>query len=54
MHSHLLKNSIESEHEVLKINDYKINGKGYRNNARMRQIAEALVMKEMKTILNKQ
>ena len=52
--SHLFKHSIESGHPVLDMNNYKIIGKGYKNNVRKRKIAEALLIKEMKPTLNKQ
>ena len=34
--------------------DYKIVGTGYRNNTMKRKLSEALFMKELKPILNKQ
>ena len=34
--------------------DYKIVGTGYRNNTMKRKLSEALLMKELKPILNKQ
>lgn len=40
-------------HPILGINNYKIIGKEYKNNTRKRKIAEELVIKEMKPIINK-
>ena len=46
--SHLFKHFVESGHDpVLKI-DFKIIGKGYRNNTCRRKIAEALFIKKIK------
>ena len=52
--SHLFKHSVESGHPVLDMSNYKIIEKGYRNNARKRKVAEALLIKEMKPTLNNQ
>ena len=49
--SHLFKHSIESGHPVLDMSNYRIVEKGYKNNVRKRKIAEALLIKEMKPIL---
>ena len=51
---YLFKQSIESEHPVLDMNNYKIIEKGYKNNVKKQKIAEALLIKEMKPTLNKQ
>ena len=53
--SHLFKDSIESEHAVLDMNNYnKIIEKRYKNIVRKRKIAEALLIKKMKPTLNKE
>ena len=54
VHSHLFKHAVESEHVVLDITNYSIIEKWYRNNTRKHKIAEALLIKEMKPILNRQ
>ena len=50
--SHLFKHSVESRHHPVLKNDFRIVGKGYRNNTRRRKIAEALFMKKIKPSLN--
>ena len=52
--SHLLKHSIESGHKPLEAVDYKIIGTVYRKNTMKRKFSEALIIKELKPILNKQ
>ena len=50
--SHLFKHSVESRHDPVLINDFKIIGKGYRNNTCIRKVDEALFIKKMKPSLN--
>ena len=50
--SHLFKHSVESRHDTVLKNDFRIIGKGYRNNTRRRKITEALFIKKMKPFLN--
>ena len=50
--SHLFKYSVESRHDPVLKNDFRIIGEGYRNNTSRRKIAEALFTKEMKPSLN--
>ena len=50
--SHLFKHSVESIHDPALKNDFKIIGKGYRNNTSRRKIAETLFIKKMKPSLN--
>ena len=50
--SHLLKDSVESRHDPVLKNDFRIMGKGYRNSTSRRKIAEALFIKKMKPSLN--
>ena len=52
--SHLFEHSTESGHSVLDMNNYKVIEQGYKNNVRKQNIAEALLIKEMKPALNKQ
>ena len=54
VNSHFYKHSIETGHQTLEINDYRIIGNGYGNNWKKRKIAEALLIKELKATLNKQ
>ena len=54
INSHLLTHSIESGHKPLEAADYKIIGKAYRNNFMKRKLSEALFIKELKPILNRQ
>ena len=50
--SHLFKHSVESRHDPALKNDFRIIGKGYRNNTRRRKIAEALFIKKMTPSMN--
>ena len=52
--SHLFKNSVESGHPVLDMNNYKIIEKGYEKNATKQKIAEELLLIKMKPTLNKE
>ena len=52
--SHRFKYSTESGHSVLDMNNYKVIEKGYKNNVRKQKIAGVLLIKKMKTTLNKQ
>ena len=54
VHSHLFRNAIEREHEVLNVTNYSIIGKGYWNNTRKRKIAETFLIKEIKPTVNRQ
>ena len=54
VHSHLFKHAVESGHKVLNVTNYSIIGKGYGNNIKKRKIAEALLIKEIKSTLNRQ
>ena len=51
--SYFFKHSEESWHQVLDMYNYKIIKKGYKNNARKREIAEELLIKEKKPAPNK-
>ena len=50
--SYLFKHSVKSTHDPVLKNDFRIIGKGYRNNTSRRKIAEALFIKKMKPSLN--
>ena len=50
--SHLFKHSVESKHDPVLENDFRIIRKGYRSNTSRRKIAEALFIKNMKLSLN--
>ena len=50
--SHLFKHSVESRHDPVLKNDFRIIGKGYRSNTSRTKIAEALFIKKMKPSLN--
>ena len=50
--SHLFKHSVESRHDPVLKNDFRIIGKDYRNNTSRRKIAEVLFIKKMKPSLN--
>ena len=52
--SHLLIYSMESGYKPYEVIDYKIIGKGYRENNIKRKLPEALIIKELKPIPNKQ
>ena len=52
--SHLFKNSVESGHPVLDMNNYKIIDKGYEKNATKQKIAEELLLIKMKPTLNEE
>ena len=52
--SHLFKNSVESGHPVLDMNNYKIIEKGYEKNATKQKIAEELLLIKMKPTLNEE
>ena len=44
--THLFKHSVKSGHDPALKNDFRIIGKGHRNNTRKRKIAEALLIKK--------
>ena len=48
--SHLFKHSVESRHDPVLKNDFRIIRKGYRNNTSRRKIAEVLFIKKMKPL----
>ena len=50
--SHLFKHSVESRHDPVLKSDFRIIGKGYRNNISRRKRAEALITKKIKPSLN--
>ena len=50
--SHFFKHSVESRRDPVLKNDFRIIGKGYRNNTYRRKIAEALFIKKMEPTLN--
>ena len=50
--SHLFKHSVESRHDPVLKNYFRIIGKGYRNNSSGRKIAEALFIKKTKHSMN--
>ena len=54
INSHLYKHSIETGHQTLEISDYRIIGNEYGNNWKKGEIAEALLIEELKSTLNKQ
>ena len=49
INSHLYKHSIETGHQTLEVNNYRIIGNGYGNDWKKRKIAEALLIKELKS-----
>ena len=49
--SRLFKHSVEGRHDPVLKNDFRIIGKGYRNNTRRRKIAEEPFIKKMKLSL---
>ena len=52
--SHLFRHSVQHNNKNLERQDFKILGKGYRNNAMKRKISEALYCRELKPTLNVQ
>ena len=48
--SHLFKHLVESRHDPVLKNDFRIIGKGYMNNTSRRKITEALFIKKMKPL----
>ena len=50
--SHLFKHSVKSMHDPVLKNNFRIMGKGYRNNSSRRKISEALFIKKMKPSVN--
>ena len=49
---HMFKHSLESRHDLVLQNDFRIIGKGFRNKISRRKTAEALFIKKMKPSLN--
>ena len=49
---HLFKYSLKSRHDLFLQNDFRIIGKGYRNNTSRRKTAEALFIKKTKPSQN--
>ena len=52
--SHLFRHSVEHNHKNVERQDFKILGKGYRNNAMKQKISEALYCREFKSTLKVQ
>ena len=50
--SHLVKHAIKKCHKYTKIADFNVTGKGYRNNAFKRKVAESLLIKDTRPTLN--
>ena len=50
--SHLFIHLVESRHDPILKNDFRIMGKGYRNNTRRRKITEGVFIKKMKPSLD--
>ena len=50
--SHLVKHVIKKCHKYPKIEDFNVPGKGYRNNTFKRKVAEYLLIKDVRPILN--
>ena len=51
--SHMFKHSLEKSHQEVKIEDFTIIGRNFKNK-RKRKVAEALLIKELKPTLNVQ
>ena len=49
--SHLVKDAIEKCHKYPKIEDFKVIGKGYRNSTFKREVAESLLIKDVRPTL---
>ena len=52
--SHLFRRSVEHNHKNVERQDFKIIGKGYRNNAMKRKISESIYCRELNSTLNVQ
>ena len=50
--SHIFKHCIAADHQFVFRDDLRIGGRNYRNNKRKRKIAEALLIKNLKPLLN--
>ena len=50
--SHLLKHTLENNHQHVSEKDFKIFGNGFRGNNQKRKVAEALLIREIKPTLN--
>ena len=47
--SHVLRHSIEKNHAVVTVNDFKVIEHNYRSNVQKRKVAEALIIKQLRT-----
>ena len=52
--SHMLRHFVEKNHTEVKVNDFMVIGRNYRNNVRKRKVAEALLIKQFRPTLNVQ
>ena len=50
--SHLLKHALENNHQHVSEKDFKIIGNGFRGNNKKRKVAEAQLIREIKSALN--
>lgn len=49
---HLIRHAVVNDHPNASFDDFKIIGSGFRNNACKRKVDEALLIKELRPILN--
>ena len=52
--SHLFKHSVETNHKMVKLGDFRIIGKGYKRSKFRRNLTELLHIKEKRSSLNTQ
>ena len=52
--SHIFKHCVAADHQFVSCDDLRIVGRNYRNNKRKRKITEALLIKNLKPLLNMQ
>ena len=50
--SHLVKHALKKSYKHLKIEDFNVIGKGYRNNTFKQKAAESLLIKDIRPTLN--
>ena len=50
--SHLLKHALENNHQHVSEKDFKIIGNGFRGNNKKKKVAEAQLIREIKSALN--
>ena len=50
--SHLLKHALENNHQHVSEKDFKTIANGFRGNNKKRKVAEALLIREIKSTLN--